>query len=69
MEHNEFVSIPLGSTLEQAESALLKATLAMHGGNKEWTARTLGISSRTVYNLMEKYGLRRAVLAKVMRDV
>jgi DNA-binding NtrC family response regulator len=69
-EHNDdAISVPIGTSLEEMERQLLVATLAKFDGNKVRTAEAMGISLKTVYNLMEKHGLRRPVLVKVMRDV
>jgi DNA-binding NtrC family response regulator len=49
------VRIALGTTVAEAERRLIMATLADHGGNKDRTARTLGISLKTLYNKLKKY--------------
>lgn len=41
--------------LRQAERDLVLKTLAASGGNKEAAAAALGVSRRTVYNLLERY--------------
>lgn len=51
------VTVNVGDTIEEAKKALLIATLSHHDGDKKLTAKTLGISSRNVYNLMRRYGL------------
>jgi two-component system response regulator HydG len=43
------VTIPVGTTLKDAEMALLQATLESTGGDKEIAANILGIASRTIY--------------------
>lgn len=48
---NEFV----GKTFWQIEKELLYATLDHHGGDKEKTAKTLGISLKTLYNRLHAY--------------
>jgi len=45
----DVVTIPVGTTLRDAEMMLLRATLDSTGGNKEQAARILGITSRTIY--------------------
>ncbi len=47
--------IAIGTTVAEAERRLVLATLAEHGGNKDRTARTLGISLKTLYNKLKKY--------------
>ncbi len=48
---NDFV----GKTFWQIEKELLYATLDHHGGDKEKTAKTLGISLKTLYNRLHAY--------------
>lgn len=43
------ITIPVGTTLAEAEDALIKATLNECDGDKEQAAKMLGISSRTLY--------------------
>jgi two-component system response regulator HydG len=43
------VTIPVGTTLKDAEMALIQATLESTGGDKETAANILGIASRTIY--------------------
>jgi two-component system, NtrC family, response regulator HydG len=43
------VVLPVGMTLAAAEERLIQETLKQCGGDKEKAARTLGISSRTLY--------------------
>ncbi|MGN6224924.1 sigma-54-dependent transcriptional regulator [Pseudoxanthomonas sp.] len=44
------VRFQVGMTFAQVESEMLRKTLAFHGGDKTATARSLGISVRTVHN-------------------
>lgn len=67
-DHNS-IEIPIGTTFEEMEKALLIATLKKNNGSKVLTAKDLGVAEKTVYNLMEKHGLRRPVLIRQMRDV
>ena len=46
-----------GMTLEQIERQAIIETLAACGGNKAKTARTLGISEKSVYNKMRRLGI------------
>ena len=49
------LEIPLGTSLQAAEQALIQATLAAYGGNKKSTAKVLGISRRTLYLKLEHF--------------
>lgn len=44
-----FLSIPLGTSLDEATKQLVEATIAQHGGNKLQAAQILGIPPRTMY--------------------
>jgi len=51
------VRFQVGMTFAQVEAEMLRKTLAFHGGDKTATARSLGISVRTVHNhLARKHG-------------
>ncbi len=50
------VRVPVGQPLAEAERALILATLERCAGNKRRTAETLGISVRTLYNRLHRYG-------------
>ncbi len=60
-EHNEDQSVfslkERGSVAEM-EKELIKSTLRKYGGNKRRAARSLGLSERTLYRKLEKYGLK-----------
>ena len=45
----DVLTIPVGTTLRDAEMALIQATLESTGGDKETAANILGIASRTIY--------------------
>ncbi|MCL4221458.1 MAG: sigma-54 dependent transcriptional regulator [Phycisphaerales bacterium] len=47
-----------GSSLEQLEKRAIRETLQMTGGNREQTAKLLGIGERTLYRKLREYGLR-----------
>jgi DNA-binding NtrC family response regulator len=47
----------IGMTLAEVERRHLLATLAHFGGEKKQTAETLGISLKTLYNRLKKYGV------------
>jgi DNA-binding NtrC family response regulator len=50
------VRIPVGTSIEDAERALVERTLAACGGNKARTASVLGISPKTLYAKLRLYG-------------
>jgi two-component system response regulator HydG len=47
-----------GVGLDKLEKEAIRQTLAMTGGNREQTARMLGIGERTLYRKLKEYGLR-----------
>jgi DNA-binding NtrC family response regulator len=49
------LSIALGTRLADAQRALIMATLAHFGGDKEQAARTLGVCLKTLYNRLSSY--------------
>ena len=49
------VSIPMGTSLAEAERRLIHATLKRHHGVKRRAAQVLGISAKTLYNRLEEY--------------
>ena len=51
------LDIEVGMTIAEAEKRLVVATLERLGGNKKQTARTLGISLKTLYNRLNTYGM------------
>lgn len=53
----ERVVIPVGSTMEQAEKALIVATIAYCGGNKSKAADVLGIARKTLHRKVQEYKL------------
>jgi DNA-binding NtrC family response regulator len=54
-EGDDFLTIPLGTTLAQAEQAIILATLRHYSHQKERTAAALGISLKTLYNRLKLY--------------
>lgn len=50
------VAIPIGTSLDLAERALILATLRSLDGSKSKAAQTLGISLKTLYNRLHAYG-------------
>ncbi len=53
------VRIAVGTTLADAEKALILATLEHFQNHRERTAVALGISSKTLYNRLKDYGLEK----------
>ena len=49
------IQLKVGCPLAEAERRLILATLDEHGGNKEKTAKALGISLKTLYNKLNRY--------------
>ncbi len=47
-----------GIDLAELEKRAIRETLKLTGGNREQTARMLGIGERTLYRLLKEYGLR-----------
>jgi len=43
------ITIPIGTTVDDATRQLVRATIAQCGGNKLKAAKTLGIPPRTMY--------------------
>ncbi|HUB06993.1 MAG TPA: sigma-54 dependent transcriptional regulator [Myxococcales bacterium] len=50
-------ALPVDATLEQVEQAYLLETLRRCGGNQTKAAQRLGISARTLYNRLKRWGL------------
>jgi DNA-binding NtrC family response regulator len=51
-----YVKLRIGSTLEEMEKELIKRTIEFNGGNKTRAAHMLGVSPKTLYNKLERYG-------------
>ena len=47
-----------GTSLEQLEKRAIRETLRLTAGNREQTAKLLGIGERTLYRKLKEYGLR-----------
>ncbi|HEV1284927.1 MAG TPA: sigma-54 dependent transcriptional regulator [Bryobacteraceae bacterium] len=56
----EELRIPVGSTIEQAERALIELTLEHTRHNKTRAAEVLGISQKTLFNKLKEYGAQTA---------
>lgn len=50
------VTLGVGMTFDEMERRMLTKTLAYHRGDKTKTARVLGISVKTIYNRLARYG-------------
>jgi DNA-binding NtrC family response regulator len=51
--------VPVGASLAEVERDLIRCTLEHHGGDRTRTSKSLGISVRTLYNRIQKYGWAR----------
>ncbi len=51
------IKLDVGTTLEDAERKLIAKTLESVGGNKREAAAILGISRKSLYNKLHKYGI------------
>jgi DNA-binding NtrC family response regulator len=58
-DENE-LRVPVGSTIEQAERALIELTLEYTKNNKPRAAEILGISQKTLFNKLKEYGAQGA---------
>jgi two-component system response regulator HydG len=47
-----------GVGLDRLEREAIRQTLAMTSGNREQTARLLGIGERTLYRKLKEYGIK-----------
>jgi len=50
------ITFRVGTTLDEIERRMLLKTLAYHGNNKLKAAEALGISAKTIYNRLARYG-------------
>ncbi|MEK6706763.1 MAG: helix-turn-helix domain-containing protein, partial [Bdellovibrionota bacterium] len=48
------IEVPIGAPLKQVEELLIRKTLEATEGDKNMTARLLGINSRTIYRKLDK---------------
>jgi DNA-binding NtrC family response regulator len=51
------VAINIGSSLNEVEAVLIRATLQKVNGNKSKAADILGVGRKTLYRKMEEYGI------------
>ncbi len=56
-ERADSVTVPVGTTVEEAEQALILKTLASVHNNKSRAAGILGISLKTLHNKLHRYGM------------
>ena len=54
-ESLDSITLPIGTSLAQAEKQLMLATLRHYNHQKERTAATLGVSLKTLYNRLKEY--------------
>ena len=52
---DDSITLPIGTSMAQAERALMLATLRHYNHHKERTAAVLGISLKTLYNRLKEY--------------
>ncbi len=54
---NNYIRIPMGSTLAEAEQEIIRSTLNQQNGNKSRTAEVLGIGRKTLHRKISEYRL------------
>ena len=54
---DDYISMPLGITIDEAEKLIIQATLSKYQNNKSKTADVLGIGRKTLLRKLEEYGL------------
>ncbi len=52
------VDVPAGMSLDQIEKQAIRNTLRANAGNREVTAKMLGIGERTLYRKLKEYGIK-----------
>ncbi len=52
--HASTIEVPLGTSLKDVEELLIRKTLEATSGDKNMTAKLLGINSRTIYRKLDK---------------
>ena len=57
---NNYIRIPMGATLAEAEQEIIRSTLSRHNGNKSRTAEVLGIGRKTLHRKIGEYHLDEA---------
>ncbi|MBC6952536.1 sigma-54-dependent Fis family transcriptional regulator, partial [candidate division KSB1 bacterium] len=56
-ENSNALTIPIGTTVDEAERMLILKTLDLHQNNKTKAADVLGISLKTLHNKLARYRL------------
>ena len=64
---SDAVTLPIGTSMAQAERALILATLRHYQHHKERTAAVLGISLKTLYNRLKEYAAESGESAETFR--
>ena len=54
-DNEDYLRVPVGSSLEDAEKKLIFVTLDASDGDKKKTADQLGVSLKTLYNKLNSY--------------
>ena len=54
---DDYISMPLGITIDEAEKLIIQATLSKYQNNKSKTSDVLGIGRKTLLRKLEEYGL------------
>ena len=53
----DFLRLSAGVSLAEVEKEAIRATLALHNGNKTRAAEVLGIGRKTLHRKLQEYGL------------
>ncbi|MFP4429673.1 MAG: sigma-54-dependent transcriptional regulator [Spirochaetaceae bacterium] len=64
----DYIRVPVGSTLAEAEQEIIRSTLNYNNGNKSKTAEALGIGRKTLHRKIADYHLSEAVPPKASTD-
>lgn len=62
LDGGDCVRLPIGTRMADAERELLLAILRHCSGNRRRTADVLGVSLKTVYNMLAGYGITAPIL-------
>jgi DNA-binding NtrC family response regulator len=62
------ITIPVGTSMAEAESRLILATLRFFNNHKERTAAVLGVSLKTLYNRLKEYSADKSADDRPLRD-
>lgn len=69
VESNPTIEIPLGTPLAEVEKELVLKTLKFVSGNKTQAAKILGVSLKTFYNKLERYGPSSEIITGAIEGV